>query len=103
MWDFLHGEHVEAREKELTKAYHSFQKKHSKKNKNRLETHKRKDIFRHNSRYFSPVYRSKNEECVRKTFLVNERTKPSNFSKLFNIVVTTKSTIVISNEFYITI
>ena len=51
MWEFLHGEHVEAREHELNKTYHNFQKKHKKSYKSDVETHKRKNIFRHNQRY----------------------------------------------------
>ncbi|XP_066922832.1 counting factor associated protein D-like [Clytia hemisphaerica] len=51
MWEFLHGEHVEAREHELNKTYHNYQKKHKKSSKSDVETHKRKNIFRHNQRF----------------------------------------------------
>lgn len=50
MWDFLHGEHTEAREHQLNKTFHNFQKKHRKSYTNHLDARKRKDIFRHNQR-----------------------------------------------------
>ena len=56
MWDFLHGEYTEAREHELNKTFHNFQKKHKKSYTNHTEARKRKDIFRHNQRYmYSPI------------------------------------------------
>ena len=50
MWEFLHGEHIEAREYELNSTFRTFQKKHKKSYTNSVETRKRKDIFRHNQR-----------------------------------------------------
>ncbi|XP_012559591.2 uncharacterized protein LOC100198320 isoform X1 [Hydra vulgaris] len=51
MWDFLHGEEPKHRERELTQTFKDFKDKHSKEYKDHTENHKRKNIFRHNSRF----------------------------------------------------
>ena len=50
MWEFLHNEHGVHREKVLNKTYTHYKKKHNKSYEDALENHKRKNIFRHNSR-----------------------------------------------------
>ena len=51
MWDFLHGEEPKHRERELTQTFKDFKDKHSKEYKDHVENHKRKNIFRHNTRF----------------------------------------------------
>ena len=50
MWDFLHGEEPKPRERELSQTFKDYKQKHSKSYDHHLENHKRKNIFRHNSR-----------------------------------------------------